>query len=275
MSASYEDPGRAAGATGGEGGTGPEGGGAAGAPPPPPVGEPATAPAGTPPEVPSLFKRLLDVFISPGRLFEALKERPVWAGALFLGAALLVLSMVVLPTEVYRQMAQDQLSQMGEAGAEGAPSADTMATFMRVGGAVGGLITWFVVAALSAGLMTVIFSFILGDEGRFKQYLSIASHGLLIAAVGSVLVIPLRIASGDIQSTLSVGTFFPFIDDATTVGRTLRGLDLFGLWANAAMGIGVSKLDPDRGAVGATLILWSIALVFAVIAALIGGMMGV
>jgi len=68
-----------------------EGAPEAGSPEPagPPAGpgpeEPTAAPEEPTAELPSFPGRLVKVFVSPGELFQALRERPVWFGVLALG----------------------------------------------------------------------------------------------------------------------------------------------------------------------------------------------
>lgn len=266
MSASYEDPGRDPGATGGEGGTGPEGAGAAGAPPPPPADEPATAPAGAPPEVPSLFKRVLDVFVSPASLFDALRAKPVWGGALLLGALLVVVSAVVVPTELYEEMMREQIIQSGQEMPEGF---EMSGMIPKIFGAIGGFIWWMIFSALIAGVVTLVFGFMLGDEGRFKQYLSVTTHAILIMAVSTLLLTPLRIMSGDLQMSFSVGTFLVFLEEGTFLRTMLGFLDLFMLWSFAVLGLGVSRMDDDRGAAGPIVFLLGVAVALAAVFAVI------
>lgn len=218
---------------------------------------------------PSLARRLVDVFVSPGRLFETLRERPVWVSALVLGGALVVASALVVPTELYEEMMREQLQGSSQDLPEGF---EMSGTFPKIFGAVGGFVWWMVFAALVSGVVTLVFGFVLGDEGRFKQYLSVTTHALLIMAVGSLLVTPLRIMAGDLQMSFSLGTFAVFVEEGTFLRTLLNALDLFMLWAFAVLGLGVSKLDPDRGWVGPTAFLWGVAVaVAAVFAAVTSG----
>lgn len=220
------------------------------------------APAPAPAEVPSVFRRLVDVFIGPGRLFEALRDRPVWADALLLGGALVVASALLVPAELYEQMMQEQIQASGQEMPEGFAISGTIP---KIFGAVGGFVWWMIFAALISGVVTLVFAFTLGDEGRFKQYLSVTTHALLIMAVGSLLVTPLRILGGDVQMSFSLGTFFVFLEEGTFLRTMLEFLDLFMLWAFLVLALGVSKLDADRGWAGPTAFLWGVAAALAAV----------
>ena len=62
-------------------------------------------------------------------------------------------------------------------------------------------------AFVSAGVVTLIFSFLFGGQGRYHQYLSVVTHAMTISAFGGLLLVPLKISQGDPTVTLSLGTF--------------------------------------------------------------------
>lgn len=217
--------------------------------------------------IPSLPARLLRTFVAPGELFEKLRERPLWAGVLVLGAVLVGLSVILVPVEVWQEMVREQIREQGQ---EMPPGFEGGGTLFRISSVVGGVAFWFIWAFLLAGLVTLFFSFLLGDEGGYKQYLAVVSHALLISAVGAVLVVPLKIAQGDPSLSLSLGTFAFFLEEGYPL-RVLKNLDLFGLWGYGVMAVGVSKMDPDRSAGAAAAVLFAFALAGALVFGFFGG----
>lgn len=215
----------------------------------------------------SLAGRLASVFVSPGDVFERLRGNPSWFGALAVGAGLVVLSMALIPAEIWVQA-------MGERAAEeGAEMPSFMASagpMFRLAAIASGVVFWFVWAFLLAGIITVVFAFFLGDDGRYVQYLAVVSHALVISALGAALLFPLRIYQGDPSFTLNVGTFFPFLAEGYAF-RVLKLLDLFGLWGYAVMALGVTKVDPRRSISTALAVCWAFALVFALVFGIFGG----
>jgi hypothetical protein len=224
--------------------------------------------AAKPPSIPSLPVRVGQVFFSPGKLFEALRENPAWFGVLLLTGLLVSGSVLLLPADVMVEAAREQLISQGREVPPG--GLETMGTLFRVIGAVGAVLGIFIWAFLLAGIMTLVFNFLFGGEGRYKQYLSVVSHGFLIGAVGALLTLPLKIAQGDPQLTLSLGTFAFFLEEGYAF-RVLRLLDLFGLWGYTVMAIGVTKIDPKRSLGFALAFFYAFALVFALIFGIFGG----
>jgi hypothetical protein len=196
-----------------------------------------------PPTIPSLPARLVQVFFSPGQLFEALKEKPAWAGPIIVSALFVGLSTLLIPADIMVEATRQQiLSQGGQV----PPNLEAMANLFRFSGAVGALLFLFVWAFVLAGISAFVFNFIFGGEGRYKQYLSIIGHGMVIGALGALLVTPLKIAEGDPQLLLSLGTFAFFLEEGYLL-NVLKMLDLFGLWGATVMGIGVTKVVPRVG----------------------------
>lgn len=214
----------------------------------------------------SLPTRILKVFFSPGEVFLALREKPVWLGAVGVCGILVALSMILIPADIWVESMREQAMRRGTEMPSFLASAGPI---FRLASAVSGIIGIFLWVFFLSSVITVFFSFLLGDEGGYKQYLSVVSHALVITAVGSVLLLPLRIAQGDPTLTLNVGTFLPFLEEGYAF-RVLKLLDLFGLWSYSVMAVGVTKIDPRRG-MGIAL---SFFLAFAVASSLVFGIFG-
>lgn len=209
----------------------------------------------TTPPLPPFWRRTVQIFIEPGALGEALRATPAWFGAFALGAVLVVIGTIFIPAEVWMEMTRQQLQASGQALPEGA--GEMSGRFAQIGALVGGPIFWAIWIFLLSGILLGLFSFILGDDVRYKQILACVSHAMIIAAVGGLVTLPLRIAQSNPQLTLSVGTFMGQMENGW-LARFLMGLDLFALWSTVVMGILISRLDPRRStgsAVTALLVL--------------------
>ncbi len=199
--------------------------------------------AASPERLPAFPLRVVQVFVSPLQLFDRLKENPAWFWALLLGGVLTSVAVAAVPPEVWTEMVRAQLL---EAGQEVPPEMAGAGNIYRIGGAVASPIFWFVAAAIFCGIVTGVFAFVLGDRVGFRQVLSAYGHVMLIPALGSLLIVPLRIARRDPQLVLSVGTFVPGLEGY--LGAFLNGLDLFSLWAYMLLGLAISRFEPRRSA---------------------------
>lgn len=229
---------------------------------PPVPGTYADATAAEPPPRPAFVRRLWMVFAQPGELFRALARNPAW----FPVAAFVTLvasgSLFLLPPEAFEaiwdNVPAEQRDQMPE----------LPAGFMRAmvtGGAL--LFTLIFPVLLSLGTY-VIFVFIRGDRATFRQHLCVNAHAGVIMALGALFLFPLRMRSLDIEQSLSIGSFFPFLPEGFVAG-VLGGIDLFGLWGSIVTGIGLAAIDERRSAKSTAIILVGVLVLVAVIRALI------
>jgi hypothetical protein len=208
---------------------------------------------------PALPVRVLQVFYAPGQLFERLRLRPLWGAALLLGAVFVAASVILIPTDVWEEMFRQQMLRSGRQMPEGFNLG-----VLKWFGLVGGVLFWFVLTLFLAGVSALIFHLMLGDEGRFVQYLSVVAHALLIPAIGGLLLVPLKIAQRDPQMTLNLSLFIPMDSDAYPL-RVLRGLDLFQIWSCLVMAVGIAKIDVRRSWGSAAVFLLVVALVMAML----------
>lgn len=209
--------------------------------------------------LPSLPARLLQVFHSPGRLMEALAQRPRWVGPMLISAVLVGLSVALVPTELF---IETQRRAALERGAELPQMGDEALRFMRVVIPATSVLATILFSFVFAGVYTVIFAFLLGDEGRYKQYLATVTHAWFIAAVLGLLVTPLRIATENPQYTLNLASFFFFLPDGYLY-NVLRALDLTQIWSTLVIAQGAHAIDVRRSFTSAAVISLSVLVLVA------------
>jgi len=216
---------------------------------------------------PGLFARYIPVFFSPDALFQELRARPYWVGAALLSAGLVAAGVMILPPELMLATLREQSLASGQPLPAG--FADLEGVLRYITGAAT-FVFWPLILAMYAGVVTVIFAFLLGHEGTYKQYLAVVAHAHLITATAGVLVAPLRMAMEDAQLLISLGTFVPFLDDGYLF-RFLSLVDLFGIWAGVLVGLGAARIARKKSwAVGCVFVLM-IPLVTAAIGAIFTG----
>lgn len=206
----------------------------------------------SPSPVPSLPARIVAVFVSPGRLFEQLRDKPVWGTTMLLLVVLNVVMMFLLPAELFEEQIRRSVGDAGM-GEDEIAIAVTVGRYAGIAMAgVMGAVGSFVIA----GVLFFVFATLLGDKGRFRQYLSVVVHALLISSVGALIQVPLKRSAGDMELVLSLGTFAPFLDEGFLLSF-LSAVGLFGIWCAMLMGLGITRIQPTRGWGGA----FSIAMV--------------
>ncbi len=213
--------------------------------------------------LPSLPARLLAVLFSPGRLMAQLAERPKWAGAMLVAAALIGLSMGLIPAEVLMEVQREAAL---ERGVDFPEMSDRAISIMRLVTPIATILSTIIFSFVFAGIYTLIFAFILGDEGRFKQYLAAVTHAWFIAALISLLITPLRISTGDPQFTLNLGSFLFFLPEGYFL-NVFRAMDITQIWSTLVIAQGAHAIDNRRSFRSAATILLVIIFAFALLLA--------
>ncbi|MEX0856308.1 MAG: hypothetical protein WD056_01945 [Gemmatimonadota bacterium] len=228
---------------------------------------PVTSSDGDEGKLPSLPIRLVQVFVSPIRLFEKLRDEPAAWGALLLGALLSGAASLLIPMELWENMMRTQITQAGQ------PIPDDLsmpATFARIAGSVGPLVFFPIMGAIGAGLYSLLFLFGMGYEGRYAQYFAVTAHALLLMAVAAALLTPLRILTGNLQFTVTLGALFPFLGDGL-FARFLNLADLFSLWTVGLVGVGAAVIDgTKRPGPSAAIAIFALLLILLFVAGVFG-----
>ena len=190
----------------------------------------------------SFGKRVGLLFSSPAALGDEIVERPAWLAPLLLGLVLTLIGTAVIPAQVF---VDANRAAMAGSAAE-MPDFMTSGSFFKYAALGGITIFWFVINLVTAGLMALVFAFILGDEGKFKQYLTATAWAFVIAGLAALLLSPLRVMTRNPQLTLNLGTFMELVMEGGYPLRLARMLDFFGIWSWAVLGALASRFDRQR-----------------------------
>jgi len=219
------------------------------------------AAAGETPPRPAFLKRLWMVLVRPEELFMALAANPAWFPVAAFTAVVVGISLALTPAEVFYGVVAEQATSPEQLGAlQEAPM-----IWYKLPAVVFGAGAMIVLPVILSLVTSVLFIFMRGDRATFRQHLCVISHTGVILALGALVLTPLRIRSLNIQETLAVADFFPFLDGF--LYNVLNGLDLFGLWGCVVAGLGLSLLDERRRWGPTAAVLVAILVIVAVVGA--------
>ena len=211
--------------------------------------------------IPGIHRRFVDTFFSPSNMNAYLAAEPRWVVALVVSVALMGLQVALIPSEVWESLIREQsLAQGGTP----LPMPDWVTDWMGILAAVGAAMTTAIAIPIGAGFLTVIFAFVLGDEGSYRQYLAVTAHSFFIPALVGFLITPLKIATQDPQLTLNLGSFFFFLPSGYWLG-VLTAMDLTQIWSSLVIAQGAHCIDKRRSFRSAVVILLSLMLAMALI----------
>lgn len=215
------------------------------------------------PGLDALPTRLVNVLFSPGKLVVQLAEHPKWFGPMVVLALVAGLTMALLPVDLFLET---QRMAALERGVEFPEMGERAIQAMRIVIPAATVLSTVVFSFGFAGLYALIFGFILGDEGRYTQYLALVTHAWFIPVLFSLLVTPLRISTGDPQFTLNLASFLFFLPDGYFL-NVFRVMDLTQIWSTLVIAQGVHAIDSRRSFTSAATILMVILLGIALVAA--------
>lgn len=217
--------------------------------------------AGAPP----LGRRILDTFVAPRRLAEALRRATPWAGPLLISTAVAVLAAAALPAEFFLSRVEEPVNRLGRP-VEVTSSPEVIVRWGRYLQMFSAAVEHPVVILTVAGVLTLLFSVVGGGRVEFFRYFSLASHAFLISALGLLLTVGWHLLSGDTDFHPSLAFLAGGAGAASgsSVGEVLGILNPFTIWTLVVMAVGVDGLDERHSFPAAAVILLGLYLLLAV-----------
>ena len=197
----------------------------------------------TPPVSTPLRGKLLNIFVSPGEVFEEVAASPpnpaCWFVPTLLVCLTAIISLLVAPA---RESRAAEVRQLAEAGA--VVSSDTGKRSSRLLSAAA------LTVAISAVTGTFWSAFVLWFIGRmflktrfpFLKTVEVVGLTGMILALGAIVTELLIAATGDSAARPSLSIFVGPSNPGNKVYSGLEALNFFHLWAATVLGVGLSKL---------------------------------
>jgi hypothetical protein len=217
-------------------------------------------------ELPSLPNRLFDVFLSPGKVMKAIAQNPAWVGALLVGVFLIALQTALTWDLTREMMIEAQRQAALEAGREAPVMPEWVMNVLRYATPIIRMIAITLFTFFFAGVYWLIFSFVLGDEGRYRQYLAVGTHALFVPAIIGLALVPLKVMTEDVTMTLNLGNLLFFLPEGY-LSNVFRAMDATSIWSALIIAQGAHSIDPKRSFGSAAVVTLGITLVFALISA--------
>ena len=208
---------------------------------------PASALAGLPDATrasadPGLLTRIARTFVSPARLFVGFHDGSPWVGVLAISTLVAMVSAVFLPAQHFLARMEEPVNRLGRP-VEVTSSPEEIVRWGRYLEAFSALAAHPMIAFGLAGLLLLLFTVLGRGRGTFRQYLAVASHALLITAVGALVAIALRLSTGDFTAQPTVARLLGFMGPGVAGNAFLDALNVFSLWMLVVLGVGVAALN--------------------------------
>jgi hypothetical protein len=214
---------------------------------------------------PGLFARMMGVLFSPKETFAAVVAKPRWLGVMLVtlvmssAAYYVILSSQDMQDAIVDQQIRGMESRGNVVSDQQVANIERFIGYLPVGYAVGIFILGPLFGAAIAGIVTGIFTTLMGGNGTFKQVFAVMNHAGFIPAI-SVIFIAGMVAAGVKPIGVrppgaNLGVFLPFLEETSFLAIMLRSIDMFLLWWMVVLAIGLGVLYKRRtGPIATTLI---------------------
>ena len=191
----------------------------------------------------NLFSRIINVFFSPSKTFQAVSEKPKWVVPLIISLVLTFGAMYLLTPVIM----VDQKSAMEEQMAERGMSSE------QIDGAVeqAQKIQKYTIAPVTivAGLamtfiMAAIWLFfgntILGGSSKYGQMLGVVAYSGFIGLLGLLIKMPIMLSQQTMNVHFSLATFMADASKNTFLYKLLANVEIFNVWTIVVYSIGIA-----------------------------------
>lgn len=231
----------------------------------------------------NVFNRVINLFVTPSKTFEALITKPDWVTPLIFFFLMFITTSILLKEVIQAEQAvatkESIMKNTQIPDSQKQESADQAISMMKKFWAVGIGVGFIVVLAfyLLGGLALHIGGKnIMKGEGSYLQALSIFGYSGLVDILAGIIKVPLMMANQTIRVDTGLGMLIATDQTRTPLYVFLSKFDLFTFWQLAILIIGLSMLYKfSRGKSAALVIgLWLIWVLLSVGFTALGTSMG-
>ena len=213
--------------------------------------------------------KLGNIFASPRKTFESIDRKPTWVMPLIIIILLTIISTqitfpIIMDTQLENlrsnpNIPPEQLEVIENQFAENVNTQRLITLASQI------IVTPIIFLAL-AGIFYLVGAIILGGDTTYKKVLSVLSWSMCIFILSTIVTIPLIIAKGNMNVSLSLALLLPADSIGTKLHTFLSKFDFFVIWFLAvfATGFGVIYRFSTAKAYTAIGILWAIWIVVSV-----------
>jgi hypothetical protein len=217
----------------------------------------------------SVGSMLVNIFLSPMRVFESIKAKPTWIIPFVITLlAMAGTSYVVAPLAM--EMQKQQIMTSDKYTPEQRDVAvQQMETYKGVGaifGVVGGIFGGAIMVFLMAGIIMLMGSVVFGGSAKFMELVSLVCFAGMISVLGQLVKTPLMKQTIDIRTSLAV--LLPGSDIKPFVYTILNSLtDVFFVWEMILVIGGVAVLYNFSKGKSAAIVLIPVGVILVIFSA--------
>ena len=205
---------------------------------------------------PGLVTRMIGVLFSPRETFAAIVAKPRWLGVMVVtlvmtsAAYYVILGSQDMQDAIIDQQVRAIESRGNAVSDEQLANMERFIGYLPVGYAVGVFVLGPLFGAAVAGIITGIFTTLMGGNGTFKQVFAVMNHAGIIPAFSALFVAGMLAVGakpvGARPPGANLGVFLPMLEETSFVAVMLRSIDMLLLWWMVVLAIGLGVLYTRR-----------------------------
>jgi hypothetical protein len=206
---------------------------------------------------PGFLSRIGGVLFSPRETFAAIAAKPRWLGVMLLTMAMssaayyFILSSPDMQDAIITQQIRTIESRGGTVSDEQEANMERIiGRFVPIGYAVGIFVVGPLFGAAIAGIMTGIFTTLMGGNAKFKQVFAVMTHAGFIPALSALFIAGMLAVGakpvGVRPPGANLGVFLPMLEETSFLAVMLRSIDMFLVWWMVVLAIGLGVLYKRR-----------------------------
>ena len=205
---------------------------------------------------PGLASRLTGVLLSPRETFAAVVAKPRWLGVMVVTMIMtsagyyLILSSTDMQDAIIDQQVRAIEGRGNNVSDEQLANMERFIGYVPIGYAVGIFVLGPLFGAAIAGIVTGIFTTLMGGNGTFKQVFAVMNHAGFIPAISALFIAGMLAVGakpvGVRPPGANLGVFLPMLEETSFLAVLLRSIDMFLLWWMVVLAIGLGVLYKRR-----------------------------
>jgi hypothetical protein len=207
----------------------------------------------------TLGSRLIDIFVSPGEVFNGLKNAPKstgnWLVPLILAVVVSIVTIFAVFSQpnIQQQMIDVQHNKMVKQVQTGKMTQDQMtqaesmipkpgSLIWNIFGILGAIIVTTIILLLIALVLWLIGKFVLKAPLKYGTMLELTGLSYMVMVLGSIISILTILALDSLYATPSLAIVIKEYNVENSIHKLLSQLNIFSIWFVALLGIGLAKI---------------------------------
>lgn len=227
------------------------------------------------------MSKIINIFISPIKVFTAVKEKPDWVLPFIV--VLVVVALSALAAVSASRGNEEAMARQEEMMRDRGMSEEQIEQAMNISQGPLPMIFGSIGGAIFVAITLVLFTLILhvfiplfGGMSGFPRIFSVVCYAALVSLPGAILRVIIMFITKSLFVATSLALFAPAIEKTSFLWQFLNGFDFFVFWEMVLVAIGISVTNEIKrtNAYILVFIIWIISIFISVGLGMLGGRAG-